>query len=397
MIAGSNNHIKWRERLQMAGTHYAFGCGLLPVAFATLSAAHFSRSLTSRFVHGTGLPRDVIIEILSSIRSAKSWPVVWRNAAEMLETSGRQLLEKCTSAEGRREGVHTLRHAALFYHYAQIILGPKNSAEKDYCEQKAQALYRETALDSSAPAVRVEIPFRGTFLPGYLRRPPLEPGQKSQELKGLIIFCNGADSIKEEGHRLCHPFLRDGYATFVFDGPGEGEALPRIKGITKQEDVAKAVIDHLQKEYPSLPEKIILFGISLGGMKALMMAAGEPRISAVVSVSAPFDTRWYFKDLNPLAQNDVIRNLGNPTPAMINHLIASCVLDKFAGKIKKPVFSAGGKHDSVLPYREAERIIHALPPGKNHKLKFYDAGHGCLDSIGLLLNDVRSWLADLPF
>lgn len=319
----------------------------------------------------------------------KSWPVVWRAAAEKLELEGRQQLTTSNSGENRREAVNKLRDAALYYHYAQIVLGPDDLKEKSACQRKTQELYRQTALFSHTPAVRVEVPFRGVTLPGYLRQPPLAPGQKS---KGLIIFCNGADTVKEEGHRLCHPFLRKNYSTFVFDGPGEGEARERIKGIIKQEDVAQAVIDHLRKEYPALPDKIILFGFSMGGMKALMMAAGEPRISAVVSVSAPFDTRWYFKHLNPLVRGDIQLYFGDPSPECIERLISTCVLDKIAGRIKVPVFSAGGSHDSVLPYREAERIIRIAPQGKNNRLKIYDAGHGCLDRFDLLMKDVVDWL-----
>jgi pimeloyl-ACP methyl ester carboxylesterase len=374
----------------MAGIRLAFRGKLPQAALAVLSAAHFSRSLTSRFVHGTGLPPQEIKKVLSSIRSFKSWPVVWRAAAEELDTAGQQLLEKSNSAEGRREAVHMLRTAALFYHYAQIVLGPDNLSAKSFCEKKTQQLYRQTALYSSAPAVRVEIPFREVTLPGYLRRPPnLPAGQKS---KGLVIFCNGADSVKEEGHRLCHPFLRQGYTTLVFDGPGEGEARPLIQGINKQEAVAKAVIDHLRREYHTLPEKIILFGVSMGGMKALMMAAGEPRISAVVSVSAPFDTRPYFGYLNPLVRGDIDRYFGSPKPDMMRHLVSTCVVDKFAGKIRVPVFVAGGSRDSVLPHREANRIMGALPPGEKNTLKIYNAGHGCLDCIPLLLKDVVDWL-----
>jgi pimeloyl-ACP methyl ester carboxylesterase len=109
-------------------------------------------------------------------------------------------------------------------------------------------------------------------------------------------------------------------------------------------------------------------------------------------VSAPFDTRPYFGYLNPLVRGDIDRYFGSPKPDMMRHLVSTCVVDKFAGKIRVPVFVAGGSRDSVLPHREANRIMGALPPGEKNTLKIYNAGHGCLDCIPLLLKDVVDWL-----
>ena len=67
------------------------------------------------------------------------------------------------------------------------------------------------------PARRLEIPFAGGVLPGYLRLP------RDVERPPCVIVTGGANSVKEENHAITGYLLARGLATFAFDGPGQGE------------------------------------------------------------------------------------------------------------------------------------------------------------------------------
>ena len=85
--------------------------------------------------------------------------------------------------------------------------------------------------------VRVEIPFRETVIPGYLRLAP-------QPKRPLVILINGMDNLKEvENHYLANQLLDAGLNVFTFDGPGQGEMWKSMKFIPDYEKAVSAVID----------------------------------------------------------------------------------------------------------------------------------------------------------
>jgi pimeloyl-ACP methyl ester carboxylesterase len=368
------------EIARMAAIKAVFQLRLPQLALKVSSAAHFSDLLVQRFVLGTNVKAPEIKTVLSSIHSFRDWPVVMRDFAAKLEREAQNII---TSGNGKK-GFRRLAQAALFYHYAQIV-GCDNLASRLELQKKSQALYQLAAPHLFFPAARVEIPFGPVTLPGYLRLP-------NKEAKAVVVFINGVNTVKEEFDRLSSLFSYKGYATLFFDDPGSGEAWPRITGTTRQAAVATAVIDHLQANHPSLPRKTILFGISMGGMKAMLMAAGEPRVSGVVSVSAPFDAGKYLDQLNPLVHDEISLFFNYPGSERLRRIVEASSLENIAGRVGVPVFVAGGNKDTVLPYREAERTFAALRNDPRNSLKIYDSGHICLGRMSELLADVLAWL-----
>jgi pimeloyl-ACP methyl ester carboxylesterase len=354
----------------------------LPQAALTLrSAARFSNCLNNRFKYAAEITDAELLPLLSKIRSSNSWVSVWNKAAAAYETKGTRLLRSGENGAAARD----LLRAALFYHYAQTF-GSPDSPSKNENKVKTQSLYRLAAPHFSPPEERVEIPFRNTALPGYLRMPP--PQIKS--LKGTIIFPNSTNTVKEEFHHLSTVFGLAGYATLAFDDPGTGEAWPRIKGLLKQEQVAAAILKYLGPR--DLPARTIVFGLSLGGLKAFRMAAFEKRISAVVAVTPPFNGEPYYHLLNPLVRNEISHYFGGIPYERQKELTASASLAKVAGKVKVPVFVAGALLDTVLPPAEAWRTYSALPRSPRNRFEMYRSGHTCMERFDMLVNDVLNWL-----
>jgi dienelactone hydrolase len=98
--------------------------------------------------------------------------------------------------------------------------------------------------------------------------------------------------------RDLHPILaltKAGYAVLAFDQCGFGARMaeigpfydrtPRWSQLGRLVDDARAAIDALQAEPIVDPQRIHLFGYTLGGMVALHTAALDPRVKAVVAIS----------------------------------------------------------------------------------------------------------------
>src|SRR5262249_40637334 len=128
------------------------------------------------------------------------------------------------------------------------------------------------------PGRRVEIPFEGTRMVGVLREPPgVGPHP-------VMIMIPGLDSAKEELRRTEELFLERGIATFSVDGPGQGEAEYDLAIRGDWEVPGAAIIDYLVTEPALDPDRIGVWGVSLGGYYAPRVASGDGRVKACVAL-----------------------------------------------------------------------------------------------------------------
>ena len=133
------------------------------------------------------------------------------------------------------------------------------------------------------PGRRIEIPFDGAEMVGILRE-PASPGPHP-----VMIMIPGLDSTKEELRSTEELFLARGLATFSVDGPGQGEAEYRLAIRGDWEVPGGAIIDHLAR-VPSLdPDRVGVWGVSLGGYYAPRVASGDNRVKACIALSGPFN------------------------------------------------------------------------------------------------------------
>lgn len=158
------------------------------------------------------------------------------------------------------------------------------------------ACWEEFCSRTSPPAVRLEVPYEDTTMPGYLFLPDESPGPFT-----TIIFNNGSDAptCAMWGAGIAGA-LRRGYAGFTFDGPGQN-AMLWLKGIGFRHDwekVVTPVVDALAARDDVDGERIALSGISQGGYWVLRALAFEKRLKAgiadpgVMDVSAATTARF---------------------------------------------------------------------------------------------------------
>ncbi|MFC4696029.1 alpha/beta hydrolase family protein [Geodermatophilus arenarius] len=138
-----------------------------------------------------------------------------------------------------------------------------------------------TAAVGDVAVERLEIPYEGTTLPGYLFRPG-PPG----EPRRTLVHTNGSDgSAVSAWTRAIADALARGWTAVTYDGPGQNAALVR-QGLPFRPDwehVLTPVVDALVARADVDPARIAVMGVSQGGYWVPRALASEHRVAAGVA------------------------------------------------------------------------------------------------------------------
>ena len=137
-------------------------------------------------------------------------------------------------------------------------------------------------VDATDLAVeRLEIPYEGTTLPGYLFR-----SGAADDPRPTLVYNNGSDgSVVGAWVRGISGALARGWNAMTFDGPGQNAALVR-QGLHFRPDwehVVTSVVDSLSARPDVDPQRLALVGASQGGYWVPRAVAFEHRVAAAVA------------------------------------------------------------------------------------------------------------------
>lgn len=195
--------------------------------------------------------------------------------------------------------------------------------------------------------IQMEIPFEGSFLPGYLFKP------SGIQRPPVMLMFGGLDSLAEELYFGIGQHLNErGIALLAVDGPGQGAAL-RLNHIHSRHDFEVAGTAVLEYCTENLKDEIDAhrFGIgavSMGGYMAARCAAFEPRFKACMifgAVWSYYDVWAGRPDTHPLAEI-VMHIMGSDNMADTRKKLEGYTLaNGIAEKIKAPTFIMHGEDD----------------------------------------------------
>ncbi len=313
---------------------------------------------------------------------------------EWARTAGQQ---EEMAREAEKQG--RLQTAAEFYYQAALYYGPaagsihKNTERKKEIYTHLVDCYNKFIQYSGLSVERVEIPFENgksipgifQFIPGAARTP-------------CIISIPGMDTIKEYfPSPYNNPFLRRGMASLTIDGPGQGESNVRETWVTldNYERAGKAVVDYLCTRPEIDPEKIGLYGWSMGSYWGPRVAAYDHRIKACVGAMGCYTDK------------DVIFNQGRP-PYKVNYMYMSNMSDEdefdrmaeemtlknVADRIECPMLLAIGEFDELEPLENVDQFFDMLTCPKElwiYENEFHVMG-GRLPDFYPMMAD---WLKDM--
>jgi fermentation-respiration switch protein FrsA (DUF1100 family) len=195
---------------------------------------------------------------------------------------------------------------------------------------------------------------------------------------GALLYCHGnAGNLSGRAAAVRDLMTGLGESVLIFDYPGYGRSggKPSEEGCYA---AAERAFDWLTQEKGIPPERIILFGKSLGGGVATELATRRPHRALVLVktfTSVP----------------DLGRELYSWVPASCGGHNRFDNLAKI-GQCPGPVFIAHGDADRLIPYSHAEKL-HAAAPEPKALYRIPGCGHNdplppdCLPALKQFLRD----------
>ncbi|MFF2073566.1 alpha/beta hydrolase family protein [Kitasatospora sp. NPDC058162] len=239
------------------------------------------------FANDGGADLGEVLTILRNVGEGdeEAWLREWKGTAQRVHAIGTGAL----AAGHRVSAREALLRASNYYRTAEFYR--RDDPAHDPEVKALSALSRETfataarLLDTPVEAVR--IPYGDTTLPGYLFLV-----DDSGLPRPTAIFTSGFDSTLEEAYFVIGAAaLRRGYNVLAYDGPGQGAAL-REQGLVFRPDweaVVTPVVDYALTRPEIAPDRLALFGYSLGGYLTARAAAHEHRLAALVLDDGLYD------------------------------------------------------------------------------------------------------------
>lgn len=217
----------------------------------------------NRFYSTGVLDYEELMEIGKKAVDFKTWISLFTEAGKKAETEG------------------NLKKAAQCYRAAQFYT--MNDAKDEHGESLKKNLYEKCmslydAYYGTFEQLKYErIPYQNGYLPVYYIKP--------ENPRSIVVLHGGYDSFVQEFLDFLLYFAEQGYETYFFEGPGQGEVLMRcgIQMTPEWEHCTSAVLDHFNLE------DVTLIGISLGGYLAPRAAAYDQRIQRVVMYDLIYD------------------------------------------------------------------------------------------------------------
>lgn len=210
---------------------------------------------------------------------AQPWVDAWSRLAQPLEQRAAAL-----EAQGKNHEASEAHEKASFY-YGIAKFPVINHPAKKAAYKKCIETYLKAARYFDPPLERVTIPFEGSQIIGYLRRP------KGVSNPPIVIATGGVDVYKEE--RDTTDLLDVGIAAFSTDMPGNGECP-----LWYTPDAGRfysAIIDYLLTRDDVDATRLGMIGRSYGGYWGGKMAYVESkRIKAAVQWGGP--THYTFQE-----------------------------------------------------------------------------------------------------
>ena len=285
-------------------------------------------------------------EVTRSIDRWDDWCAAWSKRATVHEALG---LEALDGGYKLSAGEH-LSRAAVYYHFAKFVF-VQDVAQMRAAHRKAVECKQLALPHMRPPAARVEIPFEGGHLAGFLRlpagavRPP------------LLIMVPGLDSAKEELEAYELPFLARGIATLMVDGPGQGEAEYDFPIRGDYEVPVKAMVDWAVGRPEIDNQRIGLWGVSLGGYYATRAAAFEKRLKACIGLAGPYDFYDTWEQLPELTKEAFrVRSHLKTEAEAKAHSRTLTLKNGIARQIECPLFLVTGKLDRLIPWQDTQKI-----------------------------------------
>jgi dipeptidyl aminopeptidase/acylaminoacyl peptidase len=317
------------------------------------------------------------------------WQREWsRTAQEVAEWGHAE-----AAAGHRTTAAAALFRSCSYWRHSEFFL-TSDDPRREQAYRSGTKNFQDAAALSGGLIERIEVPFEGQTLDGYIVRPDTHATPRP-----TVLFLGGADSWAEELVFLGgNQFPARGINLVVVDTPGRGSSL-RFKKIYSRPDYEKpvaAVLDFLVERPDVDADRIGLAGVSFGGYYAPRAAAFEPRVKAVAAWCGTWSILTDFYEFYPPLQQQLQWLSGSNSDAEAREKLAQFTLDGVADKIKVPVYVMHGTQDVIMDVAGAHRFVDALTV-RDVTFDVYDGAgslHCSYDHLAYAVARLTDWFLD---
>ncbi|MQA75298.1 MAG: alpha/beta hydrolase [Solirubrobacterales bacterium] len=312
------------------------------------------------------------------------WFDFWMARADRYAALG----ERTLGESHRTSAGELLWLASLTAHYAQYMWF-HDRERREFGQRRKVDLFDRAASHLRPPGERIEIPFEGATIPGYLRLPAGGDGPVP-----CCVLIGGLEGTKEESHRFEDLCLERGLASFSFDGPGQGEMFFEVKLRPDFERYSSAVLDELESRPEIDSGRIGVLGRSLGGHYAPKSAACDDRFAACCAWGACFD----LSDLDSMparTRAGFLYATGIEDTAAARHpLLDSLDLAPVAERATCPILVVHGRHDVIFSLEQVDKFRRSMVNAELEVQVERDGDHRCHNMGHVVRPRMADWLAD---
>jgi alpha-beta hydrolase superfamily lysophospholipase len=295
----------------------------------------------------------------------------WADAAAGLGASAREHAERKLAAGHIASARDYFHRASACYRFGQVPLIDSDPRKLDMYEKLIDCFAQAGEL-TEPRFQHVEIPWKGGKLCGWLLRPP------GDEVPPVVIQFGGFDGWREEYFANAQYLLQRGIAVFLVDGPGQGETR-LFHHLYLDADVASAFSAFVDSVHanPRLGSTVGIWGNSLGGYIAALVAASEPRIAACC-VNGGTDRPAEILDRYPRFITKIQLLLGIEDAAEAHAKIESLRLGpEVLASLRCPLHVVHGTPDRIFLI-ESARSVYRLAAAPDKLLSEFPDGDHCI-------------------
>ncbi|MDO0823104.1 alpha/beta hydrolase family protein [Desulfosporosinus nitroreducens] len=286
--------------------------------------------------------------------------------------------------------LHTARifflNATAAYRVGQYTIVPDIDKKLNIYRKLIQC-YSEAAKLYTPQIEKVEIPYKGCNMVGWLRIP-----EKIYGRIPVVISIGGADGWREEHHNYSDFYAERGMAYLMIDGPGQGETrlFNKLYMELDNEEALNEIVEYISRDNRFY--KIGMIGYSFGGYLVARAAAISNKLDACVVNGGSYYPKEILNFIPHFIR--VFSALTNKKGEELEKFIKGMTMEGYAERITCPLLLNHGKPDRLFAVSGIQRIYEEAP-SRNKTVKLWNDGNHCVTNHATeVITMITDWFAE---
>jgi alpha-beta hydrolase superfamily lysophospholipase len=314
--------------------------------------------------------------------------IPWHQAGESLGEENLRLDREAAGADRLVSAHDYFLHACACFRFAQSAF-PRDTPEKlQLYEKVVRSFTNAMALESPTP-LKVEVPFRGGSICGWLLSP------MRMERPAAVVVFGGADGWRESYYPIAKQLLARSLAVCLLDLPGQGETRLKHGLYLDSACYAGALSDVISalRWHLDFGDRLGVLGNSLGGTLAAGIACKVPDVAAVC-VNGGSSRPTEVIECYPRMIERIGAMLGNFSEDAVRTALAALSLGSNLEELRCPLLVLHGARDRVF-HLSGAREIYERAASEEKEMVIWEDGDHCIynhsDDRNAVLGD---WFSD---